>query len=345
MVDEQAFFWDLSLGMLFIAGVADILFIWVLHFTSTRYPRPNDDGSWNQSAFSIKYPHDCCKDSCNEDLSRCCCGIRCRKISCPAQCNCFYPLELFIPRYPSSFFSYLEPDSTINGNEYLNDENIKDLELKSLKDNDETKQQTEFEEEEEKDDEMPSIKRRYSSVDSIEQNSNLRIFSERYGKCCCCSCFSILFKIWFLICGILSFTIFIIFTFTMFFELWIKCATWKNAEFLGFLVIIFVICKIFIWFLYHSFQACWLLVYNTCDANNILIVEWWRFYKIFWCVMFAIIYLTTVDPDALTNALVGQSIARFMLIQGIVWIIIYWIAVIFGSIWLIINLFECNKKK
>ena len=61
--------------------------------------------------------------------------------------------------------------------------------------------------------------------------------------------------------------------------------------------------------------------------------------------MFAVIYLVSVDPEALNNALMAQSVARFMVIQGIVWMIIYWIAVIGSSIWLIMSLFGLHRNE
>ena len=272
MVDEEALFQGLCIGMIFISGIADILFVLILHYTSTRFPRPTDNGDWNEAA--LENEHDCCKQSCNQDLARCCFGIRCRIITWPMQCNCCYPLELFIPRYPRSFFTNLQREIALFDDDDEDDEDIdngdvKDLELKLLKDNE---ADNEEEEEESKDSEIDfdgnldgiaSIKRRKSSEVEIEQNSNIRILHDRYGKCCCCSCCSIILRIWLLICGILSFVIFIIFAFSMFIEFWIKCLTWTNGQFLGLLVAIFIVCKIFVWFLYHSFQACWLLAYNT----------------------------------------------------------------------------------
>ena len=306
MVNEQALFDGLAIAMIFIAGIADILFLWILHYTSIRFPRPTDDGKWNEP--SLYNEHDCCKECCNEDLSRCFCGTRCRKCSYPGlKCNCFYPLELCIPRYPRSFFSNLEPEILLNDDIFDSDDDNENIELKTLQNTNDNQQQ----EEEEKDidfdtnTEIPTTQRRKSSLANIEQNSNLRILHDRYGKCCCCSCCSIIWRIWFLICGILSFVIFIIFAFSMFIEYWIKCLTWENGQFLGLIVAIFIVCKIFIWFLYHSFQACWLLAYNTCDANNVLIVEWWRFWQIFWCIMFSVIYLLSIDPQV-RNANISQ---------------------------------------
>eukprot|EP01083_Nonionella_stella_P128630 389825_1 len=339
--DNDKLVWQLSIAIIFIAAISDIVFLWIMHYVSTRYPRPTDKATWNET-YTL-YGHDCCQGNCNQDLSRCFCGLRCRKVLCPIQCNCCYPMELFIPRYPPSFFNLME----IAPHDLDDDiDDIRDLELKPLTNKEETK---EDHAEEEKDAEFETINgevftltRRQSSLASIEHHSNLQILHDRYGKCCCCSCISIAMKLWFLACGILSFAVFIIFAFTIFFEFWVKCTTWENAQFLGYIVAIFIVCKILIWFLYHSFQACWLLTYNVCDANHILIVEWWRLWQIFWCVMFAVIYLSAMDPDALNNALISQTTARFMVIQGMVWIVIYWITVIISSVWLILNLFDCK---
>eukprot|EP01084_Bolivina_argentea_P125764 222767_1 len=295
----------LSIAMIILATITDILFIWVLHYTSTRYPKPSNSRKWNEPGDN---KHECCEKCCNEELSRCFCGIRCIKCEQSWQCCCNGPLELFTPRYPIELFVRHQSESYI---------------------------------EEQKDDEY------VDEEDMTTEIKELKLKTEKYKKCCCHSCCSIIWRVWFLFCSILAFIVFCVFAFTMFFEFIIGCLTWNHGKFLGLIVAIFIICRIFVWFLIHSGRAVWLTFYNSCDVNNILIVEWWRFWQIFWCCVFSAIYIVSIDPNELSNAIFKESMARFMVIQGVTWITLYLISVIISTVCLTLRIFgihnDCDR--
>ena len=163
---------------------------------------------------------------------------------------------------------------------------------------------------------------------------------ERASKGCLCCCCSALCRVWLLLCGVLSLVVFAIFAFSLFFEFLLKSLSLSHGQLLALLVAVFIVSKLALWFVLHSVQACWLMAYNVCDANRVPIVEWWRWCQFLWTLLFSVVYLLSVDPDALSEAIVGHTAAKLMLVQGAVWLVLYCIVVLLSSTWLTLKIFR-----
>ena len=343
MADEDVILWHCDVAIAALSIFADLFFIWILYFSSTRYPRPSDDGSWNQ----YRPQHECCNHCVDDDVAQCCCGWKCRKLNFSStECGCCYPLELCIPRYPQSLFSYFDRQS-------IESNSTRYSQLSEQQDDDDDEEKAVSVELETLRDDTPDPDHEHND-DAVElltasrmemKATGFRILDDvaGSGRCCCSGCLSMFFKIWFLFSGILSFVICLVFSFTVFFEFIIKSLTLQNGQFIGILVAILVITQLLVCLLSHSLKAVWLMTYNICDSNRLLIVEWWRFWHILWNIVIAVIYLLSVDPDALDEAHIAESIARFMVIQGLCWMFTYFAMVIICSFGLILNVIDCAQ--
>ena len=111
----------------------------------------------------------------------------------------------------------------------------------------------------------------------------------------------------------------------------------EDASYLGLLGAFFVYhCGA--WIMKRSFQSISLLYWNCCDEFRVEFVNIWRGLRLILCLAFSFIYSVSSNI-MVTDTFFWQLLLRWMVIQGILWILLFIIFVVCSNIWVIYRLY------
>eukprot|EP01084_Bolivina_argentea_P229256 386994_1 len=239
---------SLKIGYIFFATLADILFLWLLHLTSIRLPRPQSNGEWNKP-----------QNECN----RCFCSP-------------------FTPQYAAYFFDDTQEEVVSKSDQELVTLSVNLMKNGSEQDEDDPLQTTDHTKEEKEPEQDTkdtiTVDPIHIKIRSTRKPCCCYYFSFLWRIWnAICGVLALAISAGFHFNIILEF---MIRCSAFFLESDHTGASFAGV--FGFFALYFLL-SIPLWCGKQFLHAFWIMFMNTADKNRMLFVEWYRLFHVLWC--------------------------------------------------------------